>query len=183
MKKMNNTRKGFTLVEMVCVIAMIVLFSSVLFTNVVEYNATANRAADKVQEHELNNARAEDDVKSYLVGYTRQPAASATSATIDETRPGTAAPDAGGGQNATTIDVEAPDATIPHLKQRPHRNRRLLLQPQQLQLQQTAEPVLGHLPAAERDQRRSALRMASIQKHTELQSLLFRVMARHTVSR
>ncbi|MBR3056466.1 MAG: type II secretion system protein [Clostridiales bacterium] len=113
MKKMNNTKKGFTLVEMVCVIAMIVLFSSVLFTNVVEYNATANRAADKVQEHELNNARAEDDVKSYLVGYTRQPAASATSATIDETRPGTAAPDAGGGQNATTIDVEAPDATIP----------------------------------------------------------------------
>ncbi len=113
MKKMNNTRKGFTLVEMVCVIAMIVLFSSVLFTSIGEYNATAERAADKVKEHELHNARAEDDVKSYLVGFTRPPAATTTRATIDETRPGTAAPEAGGGQNATTIDVDTPDNTIP----------------------------------------------------------------------
>lgn len=44
-------KKGFTLIEMVLVIAIIVIISLVIYFNIVEYLSAAKRATEKLDEH------------------------------------------------------------------------------------------------------------------------------------
>ena len=51
MRKIGKTRKGFTLVEMVLVIAIIVILASILIVGVGAYLNAANAAAKSVNDH------------------------------------------------------------------------------------------------------------------------------------
>lgn len=51
MTKLNKSRKGFTLVEMVLTMAIIVILASVLMLGIGAYLDSANVAADSVTEH------------------------------------------------------------------------------------------------------------------------------------
>ena len=51
MRKIGKTRRGFTLVEMVLVIAIIVILASVLVIGIGNYLNKARRAADSVTLH------------------------------------------------------------------------------------------------------------------------------------
>ena len=51
MKKIQKTKKGFTLIEMILVIAIIVILASVLFISISGYIANANTAKSKVATH------------------------------------------------------------------------------------------------------------------------------------
>jgi len=51
LKKIQKTKKGFTLIEMILVIAIIVILASVLFISISGYIANANKAKDKLSTH------------------------------------------------------------------------------------------------------------------------------------
>ena len=51
MKKIQKNRKGFTLVEMVLVIAIIVILAAVVFFSVAKYLSAARSATSKIQQH------------------------------------------------------------------------------------------------------------------------------------
>ena len=51
MKKIQKTKKGFTLIEMVLVIAIIVILAAVLIMGVGTYLQKANNAAQSVSAH------------------------------------------------------------------------------------------------------------------------------------
>ena len=51
MRKIGKTRKGFTLVEMVLVIAIIVIIAGVFIVSVGRYLNAANKAKASVSEH------------------------------------------------------------------------------------------------------------------------------------
>ncbi len=51
MKKIQKNRKGFTLVEMVLVIAIIVILAAVVFFSVADYLNKAKKATSKIKEH------------------------------------------------------------------------------------------------------------------------------------
>ncbi|MBQ4191574.1 MAG: type II secretion system protein [Clostridiales bacterium] len=51
MRKLNKSRKGFTLVEMVLVIAIIVILAAVLLLGIGTYLNAANAAAESVTSH------------------------------------------------------------------------------------------------------------------------------------
>ena len=51
MRKLNKSRKGFTLVEMVLVIAIIVILAAVLLLGIGTYLNAANAAASSVTSH------------------------------------------------------------------------------------------------------------------------------------
>jgi type IV pilus assembly protein PilA len=51
MKKIQKSKRGFTLIEMVIVIAIIVILASVLFFAVSEYLNRAQSAKDKISTH------------------------------------------------------------------------------------------------------------------------------------
>ncbi|MBO6193023.1 MAG: type II secretion system protein [Clostridiales bacterium] len=51
MKKIQKTKKGFTLIEMVLVIAIIVILAAVLIMGVGTYLKKANNAAKSVEAH------------------------------------------------------------------------------------------------------------------------------------
>ena len=51
MRKLNKSRKGFTLVEMVLVIAIIVILAAVLLLGIGTYLHAANAAAESVTSH------------------------------------------------------------------------------------------------------------------------------------
>ena len=51
MRRLNKTRKGFTLVEMVLVIAIIVILAAVLLLGIGTYLNAANAAASSVTSH------------------------------------------------------------------------------------------------------------------------------------
>ncbi len=57
MKKIQKNKKGFTLVEMVLVIAIIVILAAVVFFSVADYLNKAKSATSKIEEH--NSAIAE----------------------------------------------------------------------------------------------------------------------------
>ena len=61
MKKIQKNKKGFTLVEMVLVIAIIVILASVLFFSVTDYLNKAKSAKSMIQTHndEINKANAD----------------------------------------------------------------------------------------------------------------------------
>ena len=51
MKKIQKNRKGFTLVEMVLVIAIIVILAAVLIIGVTKYLQAANAAKASIEQH------------------------------------------------------------------------------------------------------------------------------------
>ena len=51
MKKIQKNRKGFTLVEMVLVIAIIVILAAVVFFSVADYLNKARSATSKIKQH------------------------------------------------------------------------------------------------------------------------------------
>ncbi len=111
MKKTMTSKKGFTLMEMVCVIAIVIFLGTIFTTSVVDYIGNAEAASAKVMEHqEYAVNRSADDVKSYLNGFTRGPAETTTQATIPVPVPGPAPSSAGGG---TPTESEAPAPNPP----------------------------------------------------------------------
>ena len=63
MKKIQKNRKGFTLVEMVLVIAIIVILAAVVFFSVASYITKAKSATSSIKEHNdaINTVTAEID--------------------------------------------------------------------------------------------------------------------------
>lgn len=114
MKKTYISRKGFTLAEIVCVIAIILVLSSFFVTSVSDYIGGSKMAADKVKVHDDTNVNVEEDVQGYLRGYTRDTAAPRTTTGNGNTNPipGDAAPGAGGGGSPTS--ATAPASTTPN---------------------------------------------------------------------
>jgi prepilin-type N-terminal cleavage/methylation domain-containing protein len=51
MKKIHKTKRGFTLIEMVLVIAIIIILAAVMFISISGYINTANTAAASVSSH------------------------------------------------------------------------------------------------------------------------------------
>ena len=66
MRKMGKTRKGFTLVEMVLVIAIIVILASVLVIGIGTYLNKAKRAADSVTLHNSSVEYLNSEVEKQL---------------------------------------------------------------------------------------------------------------------
>ena len=58
MKKISKSKKGFTLVEMVLVIAIIVILASVLFLSITGYISKAHQAATAMSLHNQSIADA-----------------------------------------------------------------------------------------------------------------------------
>ena len=113
MKKTLAYRKGFTLAEIVCVVAIILILSSFFVTNVKDYLNSADRAAAKAQQHDEGNVRVEEDVQGYLRGYTRDTAANRTPTGNTNQIPGPAAPGAGGGGAPSAASEPASTQTNP----------------------------------------------------------------------
>ena len=63
MKKISKSKKGFTLVEMVLVIAIICILAAVLVLSVTEYISRANKATSVINDNraEVTSAVAEID--------------------------------------------------------------------------------------------------------------------------
>lgn len=63
MKKIQKNRKGFTLVEMVLVIAIIVILAAVVFFSVASYINKAKSATSSIKKHNdaINTVTAEID--------------------------------------------------------------------------------------------------------------------------
>ena len=51
MVKLSKTKKGFTLIEMVLVIAILVILALIVYFNVAEYLGKAKSATSKMNEH------------------------------------------------------------------------------------------------------------------------------------
>ena len=66
MKKIQKNKKGFTLIEMVLVIAIIVILASVMVIAVAGYIGKANTAKTKVQSHNSGVESANAVVDSVL---------------------------------------------------------------------------------------------------------------------
>lgn len=68
MKKIQKSKKGFTLVEMVLVIAIIVILAAVLIIGVTKYLNGANAAAKSISEHTSDINQVVSDVDTKLPG-------------------------------------------------------------------------------------------------------------------
>jgi len=68
MKKIRKNRMGFTLVEMVLVIAIIVILASVLALGVGGYITRAKRAASSVSYHNGEISSATSEIDEHLGG-------------------------------------------------------------------------------------------------------------------
>ena len=64
MKKIQKSKKGFTLVEMVLVIAIIVILAAVLLFGVAKYLNAANAATKSISLHNSATGKVEDDVNN-----------------------------------------------------------------------------------------------------------------------
>ena len=64
MKKIQKSKKGFTLVEMVLVIAIIVILAAVLIFGVAKYLKAANAASKSISLHNSATGKAETDVNA-----------------------------------------------------------------------------------------------------------------------
>lgn len=62
MKKIQKSKKGFTLIEMVLVIAIIVILAAVLVMNIAGYLQRAKNAASSVSEHNDSIAQVVADI-------------------------------------------------------------------------------------------------------------------------
>ena len=64
MKKLRRSKKGFTLIEMVLVIAIIVVLASVLILNIAGYMDRAHNAASSLAEHNSTIERVTDEINA-----------------------------------------------------------------------------------------------------------------------
>ena len=62
MKKIQKTKKGFTLIEMVLVIAIIVILAAVLIMNIGTYINRARNAASSVSAHNESISNVVDEI-------------------------------------------------------------------------------------------------------------------------
>ena len=64
MQKINKSRKGFTLVEMVLVIAIIIILAVVVYFSVASYLGKAQSATSSIKEHNdaVESVTAEIDI-------------------------------------------------------------------------------------------------------------------------
>lgn len=68
MKKIQKSKKGFTLVEMVLVIAIIVILAAVLLIGITKYLNGANAAKKSISEHQSAVEKVVDDVNGQVPG-------------------------------------------------------------------------------------------------------------------
>jgi len=66
MKKIQKSKRGFTLIEMIIVIAIIVILASVLFFAVSEYLNRAKSAKGKISTHNAQISAAASEIDSLL---------------------------------------------------------------------------------------------------------------------
>jgi type IV pilus assembly protein PilA len=66
MKKIQKTKKGFTLVEMVLVIAIIVILAAVLALSIGTYIGRAKKAASSVSMHNWSISKATSEIDAQL---------------------------------------------------------------------------------------------------------------------
>ena len=66
MKKIQKTKKGFTLVEMVLVIAIIVILAAVLALSIGTYIARAKNAASSVSLHNWSVSKATSEIDAQV---------------------------------------------------------------------------------------------------------------------
>lgn len=64
MKKIQKTKKGFTLIEMVLVIAIIIILAAVMFISITGYINSTNTAAQMISDHNssLESLKAEANI-------------------------------------------------------------------------------------------------------------------------
>ena len=68
MKKIQKSKKGFTLVEMVLVIAIIVILAAVLIIGITKYLNGANAAKKSISEHQSAVEKVVEDVNDQVPG-------------------------------------------------------------------------------------------------------------------
>lgn len=66
MKKITKSRKGFTLVEMVLVIAIIVILAAVLVLGIGSYINKAKQAAFSLESHNASVEAVTDEINNYI---------------------------------------------------------------------------------------------------------------------
>ena len=66
MKKIQKSKKGFTLVEMVLVIAIIVILAAVLALGISSYLQKAEKTASSVSEHNMSISSVSAVIDSYI---------------------------------------------------------------------------------------------------------------------
>ena len=64
MKKLRKTKKGFTLIEMVLVTAILVILASVLILNIAGYVERAHNAASSIAEHNSSIEQITDEINA-----------------------------------------------------------------------------------------------------------------------
>ena len=65
MKKIQKTKKGFTLIEMVLVIAIIVILAAVLVMSIGTYLNRAKNAASSIESHNSSIKSVVDEIDAY----------------------------------------------------------------------------------------------------------------------
>ena len=70
MKKIQKSKKGFTLVEMVLVIAIIVILAAVLIIGITKYLNGANAASKSISMHQSAVNKVTDDVNAKVSVFT-----------------------------------------------------------------------------------------------------------------
>jgi type IV pilus assembly protein PilA len=66
MKKISKSKKGFTLVEMVLVIAIIVILAAVILMSVANIIEDAQTGASKVSEHNVQTSSIVGVIEQYI---------------------------------------------------------------------------------------------------------------------
>lgn len=66
MKKIQKSKKGFTLVEMVLVIAIIVILAAVLALGISSYLQKAEKTASSVSEHNMSISSVSQIIDQYI---------------------------------------------------------------------------------------------------------------------
>lgn len=66
MKKISKSKKGFTLVEMVLVIAIICILAAVLVLSVTEYISRANKATSVINDNRTEVSQAVSEIDAAL---------------------------------------------------------------------------------------------------------------------
>ena len=66
MKKIQKTKKGFTLIEMVLVIAIIVILAAVLVMSIGTYLNKAKNAASSVADHNSSVSAVTSEIAAYM---------------------------------------------------------------------------------------------------------------------